>query len=150
MKVLFDTCSAVDILGKSNWFFDAFCSYDAALLRGFSPCLSVSSTTDICYLLHARGFATKKRARQLMTSALTLFDLIDNIGADCAKACASEMPDYEDALIAYSAQRAGVDLIVTCNKKDFSHSPVAAITPEEFLRDYKPSDIEYAEVEFED
>lgn len=149
MKVLFDTCAAVDILGKSNWFFDAFCSYDIALLRGFSPCLSVSSTTDICYLLHARGFTTKKRARQLMANALNLFELVDNIGADCTKACASDMPDYEDALIAHSAHRVGVDLIVTRNKKDFSRSPVAAVTPEEFLRNYKPANIEYGKVEFE-
>ncbi len=112
MKVCFDTCSVVDILGKSDWFFPAYCAYDVAVMRGFQPCLSVSSTTDIC-----------KRAYQ------------------------SEMKDYEDALIAYSAQSAGADIIITRNKKDFKDAPLPALSPEEFLRDFKPDNVKYDEAE---
>lgn len=147
MKVCFDTCSVVDILGKTDWFFPAYCAYDTAVARGFQPCLSVSSTTDIAYLLHSRGFLSRKKARATAEATLDLFDLFENTPADSRKAFRSAMDDYEDALIACSAQSAGIDLIITRNKKDFRHSPVPALTPEEFLRDFKPDGITYDEVD---
>lgn len=147
MKVCFDTCSVVDILGKSDWFFPAYCAYDVAVMRGFQPCLSVSSTTDICYLLHARGFLTQSETRKIMGSLFDLFDLFENTPTDCKRAYQSEMKDYEDALIAYSAQSAGADIIITRNKKDFKDAPLPALSPEEFLRDFKPDDVEYDEAE---
>ena len=42
-------------------------------------------------------------------------------------------PDFEDAVVAASAENAGCDTIVTRNIRDFSASPVPACTPEEFL-----------------
>lgn len=150
MKVLFDTCVAIDIFGRSSFFFDSFCAYDVALIRGFDPCLSVSSTTDICYLLHARGFADKKRAVELTAKFLELFDLVENTGRDCMRACDNSMSDYEDALIAASAYRAGVDLIITRNAKDFKESPVAAMAPSQFVEAFKPDNITYANLDFED
>lgn len=147
MKVLFDTCVVIDIFGRSSFFFDSFCAYDVALIRGFDPCLSVSSTTDICYLLHARGFADKKRAAELTAKCLDLFDLIENTGQDCMRACDNSISDYEDALIATSAYRAGVDLIITRNAKDFRESPVAAMTPAQFVETFKPAGVNYEEIE---
>lgn len=147
MKVLFDTCVVIDIFGKSSFFFDSFCAYDVALIRGFDPCLSVSSTTDICYLLHARGFADKKRAAELTAKCLELFDLVENTGQDCMRACDNSMSDYEDALIAASAYRADVDLIITRNAKDFKNSPVAAMTPSQFVETFKPVGANYEEIE---
>ena len=147
MKVLFDTCVVIDIFGKSSFFFDSFCAYDVALIRGFDPCLSVSSTTDICYLLHARGFADKKRAAELTAKCLELFDLVENTGQDCMRACDNSMSDYEDALIAASAYRAGVDLIITKNARDFKNSPVAAMTPSQFVKAFKPVGVNYEEIE---
>lgn len=47
MKVLFDTCVVVDILGKTNFFKNAYIAYDVALFKKMDVCLSVSSTTDI-------------------------------------------------------------------------------------------------------
>ena len=145
MKVCFDTCTVIDILAKTDWFFDAYCAYDVALSRGFSVCLSVSSTTDICYLLQSRGFASRKRAREITTQVLDLFELIENTAQDAKNACCGAMNDYEDALIAYSAFRAGVDILITRNKKDFLHSPVVALDPSEFVSEFKSEDITYSE-----
>lgn len=148
MKICFDTCVLLDIFGKSQWFFDSYCAYDVAMLRGFSPCMSASSTTDVCYLLHSRGNATKKEARRIIESVFNLFDLVDNTSQDCKRASASVIPDYEDALIAYSAYRANVDLIISRDVKGFKESPVAMMTPKEFVWFYKPDDIEYSEIDF--
>ena len=43
------------------------------------------------------------------------------------------MADFEDAVLAHSANIAGVDVIVTRTGKDFKHSPVKAFDPEELL-----------------
>lgn len=146
MKVCFDTCSVVDILGKSDWFFPAYCAYDTAVYLGFEPCLSVSSTTDIVYLLHARGLLTRKEARATTEAATDLFELFENTPTDAKRAFQSKMDDYEDALIAFSAESAGADILITRNKKAFKHAPIAVLTPEEFLRDFKPDDLVYDEV----
>ena len=147
MKICFDTCTVIDILGKSEHFFPAYCAYDTTVALGHKPCLSVSSTPDIVYLLHSRGFLPRKEARDATEAVVELFDLFENSPSDAIRAFRSEMDDYEDALIAYSAQSAEVDIIITRNKKDFKDSPVAALTPEEFLKDFKPDNIFYDNIE---
>ena len=77
-----------------------------------------------------------------------LFELFGNMPGDVKKAFQSEMLDFEDALIAYSAASAGIDIIITRNKKDYKNSPITVLTPEEFLRDFKPDNIVYSEVDF--
>lgn len=148
MRVLFDTCVVVDILGKSRFFMTALTAYDIALFKKMDVCLSVSSTTDIVYLLHARGFATKAQARDIALILPEQFTLIDNAGIDSIRAASSVMPDYEDALIAHSALRHGIDFIITRNKKDFAQSPVPALTPEEFIAIYQPTCLHYEEIDW--
>ena len=41
--------------------------------------------------------------------------------------------DFEDAVVAAAAERAGCTSIVTRNVKDFRGSPVSAMTPQEYL-----------------
>ncbi len=43
------------------------------------------------------------------------------------------MRDFEDAILAQSANHSGVERIVTRNTSDFSQSPVIAIDPPEFF-----------------
>ena len=149
MKVCFDTCFIIDLFGKTKDCFNAFVSLDVAYSLNFQPYCSVSSTTDIAYLMHSRGFATtKQQADKSIENVLNLFTLLDNTEADVRRAIFSNMKDYEDALIAYSCERTGVDIIVTRNKKDFRHSPVPALTPEEFIDAYKPDGYVYEEVLF--
>ena len=147
MKILFDTCVVVDILARGRFFADSFAAYDIALFKRMDVCLSVSSTTDIVYLLHTRGTASKAEARAMAEQLLGLFDVIDNTEADARRASASSMSDYEDALIAYAALRNDVDLIITRNAKDFAQSPVPIMEPAEFVRIYRPSCLDYEEVQ---
>ena len=46
---------------------------------------------------------------------------------------ASAMTDFEDAVQASAAAVAGIDFIVTRNKRDFRQSPVPAVLTEELL-----------------
>ena len=43
------------------------------------------------------------------------------------------MLDFEDAVLAFSANLVGATVIVTRNTKDFRFSPVKALDPVEFL-----------------
>ena len=45
-----------------------------------------------------------------------------------------QFPDFEDNLQDCCAVNAGVDYIVTVNVKDFEHSKVKAVTPDELVR----------------
>lgn len=148
MKVLFDVCVVIDILGKTSFFKDAFSAYDVALFKKMDVCLSASSTTDIAYVLASRGLTSRESARNLALNLSELFDIVDVTKSDVRMASESVMKDYEDALIAYAALRSGVDFIITRNAKDFEHSPVPAMTPNSFVSLYKPTCLEYEEVAF--
>lgn len=146
MKVLFDACVVIDILGKTSFFKDAFSAYDVALFKKMDVCLSASSTTDIVYVLASRGFMSRENARNLALDLFELFDIVDTTKSDVRMASESVMEDYEDALIAYAALRSGVDFIITRNTKDFEHSPVPVMAPDSFVSLYKPTCLEYEEV----
>ena len=55
------------------------------------------------------------------------------IPADVQNALASDMPDFEDGLLACCAKRQNAKYIITRNEKDFEHSPVPALSPQIFL-----------------
>ena len=71
---------------------------------------------------------------------LNLFDLIDTAGMDCRRAISSEMSDFEDAVMAESALRSGMDYIMTRNSRDYRRSPVPICTPGELLEKIRPEE----------
>jgi len=64
---------------------------------------------------------------------LQLIDIIDVTAKDVRNAFHPDVGDFEDELISVCAERAKIDYIITRNTKDFTNSPVPAITPEDFL-----------------
>ncbi len=147
MNICFDTCVIIDFLGKTSKCFDAFSALDISLVNGFEIYCCASSITDIVYLMYSRGFEkTQSVATKSIEKIIGLFKIISNNETDVRAAIASNIKDYEDALIAFSCKRAGVDFIVTSNKKDFKDSPVPALTPKEFIKMFRPSDYSYDEV----
>ena len=146
MKVCFDTCVLIDFFGKTDNFEKTLIAIDVAIVNGFETCCTASSTTDIVYLMHSRGFrSTNAEARANIEKLFNLFTIISNSEADVKMAYSSKMTDYEDALIAYSANRANVNFIITNNEKDFKFSPVPTLTPAEFIKLYTPADYSYEE-----
>ena len=148
MKVCFDACVAIDILGATEDLKNSFIAYDVACLKGWDVCLPASALGSIVYVLESRKMKNHTQARGVVGVIFDLFDIIDLTASDCSSAYVSSMADYEDAQIAFSAARAGVDVIVTRNKRDFKNSPVSAMTPAEFAKAYKPHDYQYDLVDF--
>lgn len=62
-----------------------------------------------------------------------LVGFADALGEDVNAAIASNMTDFEDALVSAIAARCRMDYIITRNTRDFRESPVKALTPQEFL-----------------
>ena len=63
----------------------------------------------------------------------SLFDVASVNRVVLAAAVKSSMHDFEDAVLAHSANHRGAERIVTRNTSDFSQSPVIAVDPPKFL-----------------
>ena len=133
MKVLLDTCIAIDFLQKLEPFAeDALRIIRAAASELFSGYITAKSATDIFYIDH-RGTHNKAASCQKLRSLLTIVGLADSAAIDVRQTLASELPDFEDAVMVETAKRIGADCIVTRNKKDYVQSGVSVYTPAEFL-----------------
>ncbi len=145
MNILFDTNVIVDVFQKNEFCPHSFAAYDVCLLRGHRPYLAVSTMPDLEYLFRRRTGHGADDARRTMGDVLSLFSIMDMAQSDCVLAQRSDMPDYEDALIAFAALRTGMDIIVTRNTQDFANSPVPCMTPQSFVELYKPDGVTYTE-----
>lgn len=132
MKVLVDTNVIIDGLQSRKGFLE-----DAGLVMlracDYDGYIAASSVTDIFYL-QRRFFHDKQQAKENLADLLRIFKVLDTTVEDCKNALRSEATDFEDAVLMESAMRAGVDAIVTRNKKDFQGSSVNVYDPVEFLR----------------
>ena len=132
MKIMLDTNIVIDILEKREPFFAN--SYLVLLnaLENVDLCMMpVSAVTDIAYILRKSGDVKGKLLKLSYMISLT-----DVTADDFNEAVKSDVPDFEDALLAACAKRNKADCLVTRNAKDFAKSPVRAITPKQFLKDW--------------
>ena len=133
MRALLDTCVVIDVLQQREPFYhDAYKVFLAVANRHADGFLTAKSLTDIYYLTH-RFTHDDKQARKVLSTLLIPFDLLDTAGMDCRKAIASDISDFEDAVMVESALRANMDCIVTRNKKDYARSSVPVYSPAELL-----------------
>ena len=132
MRVLVDTNVVLDVLTRREPHYE----HSAAFLRlcdtRISGFMTANQTTDIFYMLCREGLkeAEAKAALYKLTDNLKVIDVI---AADIMNALASEISDYEDALLAFCSKRQKVKYIITRNEKDFRQSPVPALPPQAFL-----------------
>jgi len=132
MKVLIDMNVILDVLTKREPHF----GHSAAFLRlcggRLTGCIAASQTTDIFYLLGREGMDTQA-AKALIKKLTDNIKVVDINVTDVQAALTSDMPDYEDALLACCAKRQRSAYIITRNEKDFKHSPTPALSPQAFL-----------------
>lgn len=133
MNVLIDTCIIIDALQSREPFSkDAeavFLSVANHRCEGF---LTANSVTDIYYLMH-KALHHAAETKKVLGVLFSLFQILDTCGIDCQKALASELSDYEDAVMIEAASRAGMDCIVTRNLKDYAGAPMPVYSPSQFV-----------------
>ena len=71
-----------------------------------------------------------KKAREGVTRLLDILEVAQTDTKTAKQAAASPIKDFEDALQAMAALKAGCEYIVTRNAKDFKNSVIATISPE--------------------
>lgn len=133
MKVIIDTNIALDMMANRQDFQDdaakVFTLCIGGLAEGF---FTSNSICDLHYVLH-HHFHDEHQTRKSLETWLNLMGVLEVTGEDCIRALDSQMTDYEDAVIVQAAKRTGCDYIVTRNLKDFSSSPVPAVSPRDFI-----------------
>ncbi len=112
MRVLVDTCVVIDVLQHREPFWED--SYAA--------------------------FLAIAESRNILSTLLIPFDLLDSAGMDCRRAISSDITDFEDAVMVESAVRAGMDCIMTRNLKDYEKSAMPVYSPADFLQKLQPVD----------
>ena len=134
MNVLIDTCIIIDALQSREPFNkDAeavFLSVANHRCEGF---LAANSVTDIYYLMH-RALHDAAETKKALGVLFSLFQILDTRGIDCLRALASNISDYEDAVMVETASRSEIDCIVTRNLKDYVGAPMPVCSPSQFVK----------------
>lgn len=133
MRILADTNVIIDALtSREPWNKSAEKIFLMAANHTIEMYITASSATDIYYLIRKYLHNTEK-AKMVMGKLYSLTGILDVTANDCMDALASEISDYEDAVIEKVASRKNMDYIVTRNIKDYQSGEVKIILPDDFV-----------------
>ena len=95
--------------------------------------ISANSITDVYYILRKR--IGDGKAREAIWNLMAVFDVAEVSGEICTEALGSAMMDFEDAVLALCAEKAGADRIVTRDQEFMKEtaSPIGVTTVEAAL-----------------
>jgi len=134
MRSLVDTNIIIDAMA-SRWPFDHAAK---EILRRFAArrfeCTITASTASDIYYIVKKYLRDETRTLTALKKLFTLLEIVSVSKQDCLESFDTGMRDYEDSLLAVCARHWAANCIITRNVSDFAHSPVRAITPEEFLK----------------
>lgn len=134
MKILVDTNIIIDTLtGREPFRESAEQIFILAANQIEDMYITASSATDIYYLVRKHLHNTEQ-FKNTMFKLYQLFGILDVTAKDCQDALLLDMKDYEDAVISCCAKRNQMDYIVTRNIKDYEHSKVKVLLPDDFIR----------------
>ena len=134
MRTFVDTNVVLDVLLQNEGFWwDSLKVFQLAETGRIRAYVSASSMTDIFYV--ARKKLTAPIAREAIERLLNLFEIVSVGGDDLRGALTVPIDDMEDALQAWSAKKADVDILITRDTGGFSGISIPVATPAEFMRE---------------
>ncbi len=136
IKALIDTNVVLDALASHEPFrVDAEKLFMLAAGDKFHGAITANSVTEIYYLIRKK--VSDAAARGAIWNLLQLFTVVDVSGKDCEAALDSPIVDYEDALVATCAAKAGMDYIVT-RDEDFlqAESLIDIVSSAAFVKEF--------------
>jgi predicted nucleic acid-binding protein len=135
IRALIDTNVVLDALASREPFrADAEKIFMLAAEERYQGFVTANSVTDIYYLI--RENVPEAAAREALRHLLRLFAVVDTGGEDCEMALDSPIADYEDALAAICAARAGADCVVTRDEEFLrAQADLRIVAPAEFLQE---------------
>ncbi|MCL2324159.1 MAG: PIN domain-containing protein [Actinomycetia bacterium] len=132
--ILFDTNVVLDVfLAREPFLHDSKKAIESMISLKPRSFIAASSLTDLAYVLQ-KNLGSAAATHEALEEVLNLFDIADTTAWDVYSAHANKAPDFEDNLIAATADRIGAKYIVTRNVKDFKVLIVKVVTPHEFLK----------------
>lgn len=134
MRVFIDTNIVIDLLDKRADFYQAAARiFTLAYHQQIRLYISPITYATASYLLRKHG---KEGSRLLLSNLRQLSGVTVTDEAIIDASLASGFDDFEDAIQYYSALHEKVDVILTRNIKDFTHSDIPVMTPADFLSQY--------------
>lgn len=136
MKVLIDTNVLIDFLANRQPFYDnAEKIMDMCIEGKIDGYLAAHSITNTFYIMRKVPVNDLRKMLKKVLSFLSvvgidyerLIDAVNDLRFD----------DIEDCLQSVCAQSCGAECIITRNLEDFKGSEIAAISPSDFLSNYK-------------
>lgn len=132
-KVLLDTNIILDIALKREPHFEhsakIFELIDSKLILGF---ITATPVTDIYYI------SKKDKGNKIAIEFISnLISVVDVIGVDkntILHALQSKIVDFEDAIQAAASEYADIEIIITRNVTDFTHSNIKVLSPKELIK----------------
>jgi predicted nucleic acid-binding protein len=122
----------LDVVQRREPHFGASAEVLAMAARGEMTALVPSHCLTTLYYIIARH-ADRARADSTMDWVLGKLRVQAEDHTHFLRARGMEIVDFEDAVVAALAESAKCRFIISRNVSDFEHSPVRALTPEEFL-----------------
>jgi predicted nucleic acid-binding protein len=135
MKVIIDTNVIIDVLEHRDEFFaDSYAVLQLAAHGKLEGFVSAGAISDIYYIIR-KSLGNAGKSREAVMGLLELVELCDTASSDIMSALLLRIADFEDAILAATAKRENADFIITRNERDFTNSPVRAVSPSVFLKD---------------
>ena len=144
VRLFLDTNALHDYVGGQKPFFPAVENLIVMSVFGdVELYISGKSYTDAFYTIKRFKNSTEIQAAFIKT--FEYFEVCSLERDDIQAACELGWPDFEDALIAVSAKKAGADYLITRDKR-FNKTLVPIKAPEDIIEMFREQGITYATV----
>ncbi len=132
-KAFIDTDVILDFLtGREPFALDAARIFSLSERKKVSLCTTGLVFSNAYYVL--RKIGSHKKVIENLTQLAKLIDICGLPKAVVMEALESNFSDFEDALQHFAALADKARIIITRNTKDFKHSELAVLTPDQFLK----------------
>ena len=130
--ILIDTNVVLDVIQQREPHYRASAAViDRVVRKRTRGAIPAHAITTIHFLVHR--YQTRDMASQVIDWLLARFEVAPVGRTELIRAQSLAWADFEDAVVAAAAETLGCEVIVTRNIRDFTGSPVAVYTPEEYM-----------------
>lgn len=131
-KIFLDSDVILDVLLKRPEFYIPASNIFILINQpNFKIVTSTVAFVNVHYFLNKFDRVNKFSLLKRLRSAISVLHVTET---HIDQALKSGLNDFEDAVQYYASISAGVDVIVTRNIKDYQHSAIPVLTPEQFLK----------------
>jgi len=133
IQTLLDTNIILDIALKRLPYFESssqiFEKIGANSINGY---VAATTIADIYYIVCKEKGATT--AKDFISNLIKFVDVLGVHKDHILHALGSKVQDFEDAIQSSVAEHIGINILITRNTKDYIHSPLFILTPEQFIK----------------